>query len=108
MDTQIEQEPIESQLQEAEASLTRAVERFRALRRAAFAGRYDPDEFDRAVLACRAAEVQLLATRDALASRPLAPSATAGAEPKTPDPMARLRFARWLVETGRLSEEITT
>jgi hypothetical protein len=26
------------------------------------------------------------------------------ATPAPPDPLARLRFARWLVETGRLSE----
>ena len=106
MDTRVEQESIESQLREAEASLTRTVERFRALRRAAFAGRYDPDEFDQAVLACRAAEADLLVARDILARRQQAPAEESAAGPKVPDAMARLRFARWLVETGRLSEEI--
>jgi hypothetical protein len=117
MDTRAEHQPAESlrdQLRTAEVNLKAAMTHFRALRKAAFAGRYDPDEFDQAVLACRAAEASLLAAQHAVARSgaespggqlpnvaPVAPAA-----PPTPDPLARLRFARWLVETGRLSEQM--
>ena len=101
----------------AEANLKAATAHFRSLRRAAFAGRYDPDAFDQAVLACRAAEAALLAARHAMATearepeaagRPAAPppGTPQGAPAGGPDPLARLRFARWLVQTGRLSEQI--
>ena len=111
MDTRAEHQPAESlreQLRTAETNLKAATAHFRALRKAAFAGRYDPDEFDQAVLACRAAEASLLAARHAMAGG----AAGAGAQPPdaapaaAPDPLARLRFARWLVETGRLSEQM--
>jgi hypothetical protein len=92
----------EAHLRRAEANLTRAIEHFQALRRAAFAGDYDPDEFDEAVLACRAAETELLAARHTFGRHP---TRTASARPAL-DPLARLRFARWLVQTGRLSEQI--
>jgi len=106
MDTRTEQQPAElpeAHLRRAEANLTRAVEHFQALRRAAFAGDYDPDEFDEAVLACRAAETELLAARHTFGHHPAARTA---AERPALDPLARLRFARWLVQTGRLSEQI--
>jgi hypothetical protein len=153
MDTRTEPQPAESlreQLRRAEANLKAATAHFRALRRAAFAGRYDPDEFDQAVLACRAAEADLIAARHTAATTPAAgqtprprsrprrsdqaapapqpPQAPPAAQPgpaeppgeagrpggdgrpddgaRTPDPLARLRFARWLVQTGRLSEEL--
>ena len=120
MDTRTESQPAESireQLRQAEANLKAATANFRTLRRAAFAGRYDPDAFDQAVLSCRAAEAALLAARHAMAIGVQEPEATgrpAGQPPGTPqgapagepDPLARLRFARWLVQTGRLSEQI--
>jgi hypothetical protein len=138
MDTRTESQPAESireQLRQAEANLKAATAHFRTLRRAAFAGRYDPDAFDQAVLSCRAAEAALLAARHAMAIGVQEPEATgqpagqppgtpvdsapvpAGAAPASsatpqgvpagePDPLARLRFARWLVQTGRLSEQI--
>jgi hypothetical protein len=108
MDTRIEQQPVESvaeHLRRTEANLKQTMAHFRALRRAAFAGRYDPDEFDQAVLACRAAEAELLAARHAVARNVQAPPEGVD-PPREPDPLARLRFARWLVETGRLSEQI--
>ena len=52
MDTRAEHQPAESlrdQLRTAEVNLKAAMTHFRALRKAAFAGRYDPDEFDQAV-----------------------------------------------------------
>ena len=122
MDTRAEHQPAESlrdQLRTAEVNLKAAMTHFRALRKAAFAGRYDPDEFDQAVLSCRAAEASLLAAQHAVAGSmaespggqppdvaPVAPAPVAPAAPPTPDPLARLRFARWLVETGRLSEQL--
>ena len=127
MDTRAEHQPAESlrdQLRTAEVNLKAAMTHFRALRKAAFAGRYDPDEFDQAVLACRAAAASLLAAQHAVAGSmtespggqppdvapvapaPVAPAPVAPAAPPTPDPLARLRFARWLVETGRLSEQM--
>jgi hypothetical protein len=122
MDTRTESQPAESireQLRRAEANLKAATAHFRSLRRAAFAGRYDPDAFDQAVLACRAAEAALLAAQHAMAAEvtevkepeaaaqpPAAPDAPQGAPAGEPDPLARLRFARWLVQTGRLSEQI--
>jgi hypothetical protein len=127
MDTRAEHQPAESlrdQLRTAEVNLKAAMTHFRALRKAAFAGRYDPDEFDEAVLSCRAAEASLLAAQHAVAGSmaespggqppdvapvapaPVAPAPVAPAAPPTPDPLARLRFARWLVETGRLSEQL--
>ncbi|HEX2513267.1 MAG TPA: hypothetical protein VH257_01085 [Chloroflexota bacterium] len=122
MDTRTESQPAESireQLRRAEANLKAATAHFRSLRRAAFAGRYDPDAFDQAVLACRAAEAALLAAQHAMAAEaaevkepeaaaqpPAAPDTPQGAPAGEPDPLARLRFARWLVQTGRLSEQI--
>jgi hypothetical protein len=130
MDTRTESQPAESireQLRRAEANLKAATAHFRSLRRAAFAGRYDPDAFDQAVLACRAAEAALLAAQHAMAAEatkatevkePVAAALEAAAQPPAapdtpqgppagePDPLARLRFARWLVQTGRLSEQI--
>jgi len=115
MDTRAEHQPAESlreQLRAAEANLKAATTHFRALRKAAFAGRYDPDEFDQAVLSCRAAEASLLAARHAAGSAAESPggqppdAAPAPAPAAAPDPLARLRFARWLVETGRLSEQM--
>jgi hypothetical protein len=101
MDTRIDPQAAESlrqHLRRAEVDLLQTVVRFRALRRAAFAGCYDPDEFDLAIIACRAAKANLLAARRAVHHpRP-------GEPRRAPDPLARLRFARWLVQTGRLSD----
>ena len=80
MDTRTESQPAESireQLRRAEANLKAATAHFRSLRRAAFAGRYDPDAFDQAVLACRAAEAALLAARHAMATEAREPEAAA-------------------------------
>ena len=80
MDTRTESQPAESireQLRRAEANLKAATAHFRSLRRAAFAGRYDPDAFDQAVLACRAAEAALLAARHAMAAEAKEPEAAA-------------------------------
>jgi hypothetical protein len=83
-----------SELQRAVADFERALRRFRALRCEAFAGAYDADAFDLAILHVRASAARVRAT--AGEKRP------AG----TPDPLAGLSFARWLVRTRPLSNQI--
>ena len=86
---------------------TRALQHLHALRRAALAGRYDPLEFDRALAAYRRAEHEAMTAREALANTAAA-AASGGARRKLEDepfrPTPRMRFVRWLVQTGRLSE----
>jgi len=102
----------QERLLEAKANLDRALQRLNVLRRAALYGRYDPAEFDEAVMAYRQAEREAQAAREALALAGVARGGTAIAapagfqdEPSTPmQPTPRLLFARWLVETGRLSD----
>jgi hypothetical protein len=69
------------------------------VRSAAFNDEYDPDACETAALRYRRAVHDLHQARDASAAGP-----AAAAAPSAPPP--RLRFARWLVETGRLSEGI--
>ncbi|HVG96000.1 MAG TPA: hypothetical protein VNK05_03820 [Chloroflexota bacterium] len=97
----------ERRLVDAESSLARALQRLHSLRRAALAGGYDPIEFDRALVAYRRAEREAVAARQAWASAHeagvlTATSPAAGEEPFEPTP--RLRFVRWLVQSGRISE----
>jgi hypothetical protein len=100
----------ERRLVDAESNLARALQRLHSLRRAALAGGYDPVEFDRALVAYRRAEREAVEAREALATshdeRPAwAGSAPAAPAPEAPfEPTPRMRFVRWLVETGRLSE----
>jgi hypothetical protein len=113
----------EQRLVEAEAKLTRALQRLSALRRAALYGNYDPAEFDRAVMAYREAEMEAQDARRALATRsddalvPLdALRAAQRAEVAQPAPdddqpyvleiTPRLRFAKWLVDNGRLTDDL--
>jgi hypothetical protein len=94
-----------------------------ALRRAALYGNYDPAEFDRAVMAYREAEMEAQDARKALATRsddapvPLdALRAAQRAEVAQPAPdddqpyvleiTPRLRFAKWLVDNGRLTDDL--
>jgi hypothetical protein len=102
--------PTERQLIDAETKLARALQRLSALRRAALYGSYDAQEFDQAVMAYRTAEAEVLEARRAWAeqknAQPSMSAATAIAEePFQPaEPTPRLLFAKWLVETGRLSD----
>ncbi|MGH2352002.1 MAG: hypothetical protein ACRDI2_09935 [Chloroflexota bacterium] len=102
----------EQRLVDAETRLAHALQRLHALRRAALAGGYDPVEFDQALMAYRRAEKEALEAREAWANA--GPShveqAVGVAEPAVEEPPAafeptpRMRFIRWMVETGRLSE----
>jgi hypothetical protein len=106
-----------SDLKNAETKLSQALERLSALRQAAAQGQYSPVEFDNAIRAYRFAEEQVRLARLACAAgvpgsatRPSGPSNPraspgpngAGMEPLQPSP--RMLFAKWLVETGRLSD----
>ena len=107
---------VQQRLIEAETKLSRALQRLHALRRAALYGNYDPVEFDRAVMSYREAEADVQSAREAWASLQqgaadtLVPTAVAErpveeeAEPEPLEITPRLQFAKWLVETGRLSD----
>lgn len=110
----------EHRLVEAEAKLTSALQRLSALRRAALYGNYDPAEFDRAVMAYREAEMEAQDARKALANRaqeePVQLDAFRAAkrarlseqddEPYVLEPTPRMHFIKWLVQTGRLSDNL--
>jgi hypothetical protein len=104
---------------DAEAKLSQALQRLHALRRAALYGNYDPSEFDRAVMMYREAEMQVQHAREEWARTNGGPvelaaagrSATAEpppeeAPPEPFEPTPRMRFVKWLVETGRLTDWI--
>lgn len=111
---------VQQRLIEAETKLSRALQRLHALRRAALYGNYDPVEFDRAVMAYREAEAEVQQAREAWAHAsqgaplPAAPTipvaeqpSAEAAEPVPDEPFVitpRLRFAKWLVENGRLTD----
>ena len=100
-------DPAERQLIDAETKLARALQRLSALRRAALYGSYDATEFDQAVMAYRAAEAEVLDARKAWAQRKEAPVVAQVEEevelvPLEPTP--RLLFAKWLIQSGKLSD----
>ena len=100
-------DPAERQLIDAETKLARALQRLSALRRAALYGSYDATEFDQAVMAYRAAEAEVLDARKAWAQLKEAPVATVSPEPEEIEPLEptpRLLFAKWLVQSGKLSD----
>ena len=104
----------------------RALARLAALREAALRGAYDQAEFEQALRTYRAAEAAVLLTG---AARARPPSSAASAGPYPPDQAktavpdafrealgaaeraepvvhtARMRFVKWLVETGRVSDQ---
>jgi hypothetical protein len=105
---------VDQQLIEAEMTLARALQRLSALRRAALYGSFDDAAFDRAVRDHRAAEARLAEARRAkerqveggvaTVTAPGAPPASVDEQPPDLQPTPRLLFARWLVQTGRLSD----
>ncbi len=100
-------DPAERQLIDAETKLARALQRLSALRRAALYGSYDATEFDQAVMAYRAAEAEVLEARKAWAQRketPVAAQPVEEDEIKPLEPTPRLLFAKWLVQSGKLSD----
>jgi len=115
----------ERRLERARGELRGTMERLGALRRAALTGAHDADALDVAVLACRKAEAKVQAARqglerqrtlafgepDAASTQTMSEASPAAPdEPEaSPEPIVvtpRLLFARWLVQTGRLSEEL--
>jgi len=115
----------ERRLERARGELRGTMERLGALRRAALTGEHDADALDVAVLACRKAEAKVQAARQGLERKralafgePVASarrstsavsSRAAEAPEAPPEPIEvtpRLLFARWLVQTGRLSEQL--
>lgn len=122
-------EQIEQQLAEAETNLARALHHLHATRRAALTEGYDSAEYDQALVGHRLAEQAVRTARRAWAAvlsgraapapasvaagalgRDAAPALTADTADSAPsepfEPTPRMRFARWLVQTGRLSEEL--
>lgn len=107
-------EPTDHQLIEAEMKLARTLERLSALRRAALYGSYDATTFDQAVMEYRRAEEAVIDIRRAKSlamMKPIGNAAPAPSETSAPvepaEPLEvtpRLLFARWLVQTGRLSD----
>jgi hypothetical protein len=101
-------DPAERQLIDAETKLARALQRLSALRRAALYGSYDATEFDQAVMAYRAAEAEVLDARKAWAQRKESPVAAQVEEEEAEivpaEPTPRLLFAKWLVQSGKLSD----
>jgi len=100
-------DPAERQLIDAETKLARALQRLSALRRAALYGSYDATEFDQAVMAYRSAEAEVLDARKAWAQRKETPVATLVQEEEeiVPlEPTPRLLFAKWLIQSGKLSD----
>lgn len=123
-------EQIEQQLAAAETNLAQALHYLHATRRAALTEGYDSAEYDRALVGYRLAEQEVRTARQAWAAvhsgrtAPAPASVAAGAvgldaataltadpadaAPSEPfEPTPRMRFARWLVQTGRLSEELS-
>ena len=101
---------LREELRRAITAFERDVERFKDLRRQALTGAgggaYDADTFDRSVVAVRDAVARVRAARGRFsqALREGAPPLTAPGD--RPNDEARLRFVRWLVDTGRLSDHI--
>jgi hypothetical protein len=120
----------ERRLETARIELRKTMEHLGSLRRAALAGNHDPEALDQAVFACREAEARVRAARTdveraqarafgldagtdtgrAADSPPQPAAAAAPPEEEAPvEPLEvtpRLLFARWLVETGRLNEQL--
>jgi hypothetical protein len=93
-------------VERAEARLERVRRRLRAAQAAAHLGAGAPGERDAAVLAHRVAQAEAAAC--AAVDRRSGGAPGPGVPPTWPpvEPSPRLRFARWLVEAGRLSDWI--
>ena len=123
--------PQSDSLRTAQAQRDLAYRRLRALQFAALLGQYDEAEYAAAVAAYREAEALVYAAlrgeplpapavhdpsvpsafRDAFAERAGTSGGAAAAAPVSPphepatfQPTGRMRFVKWLVETGRLSD----
>lgn len=92
-------------LADAEAKLAGALRRLHALQRAAVLGHGNSEALDEAVLAYRQARGEAAAARLVWEDRRAAHAEPDDpAPPRAEEPSPRLLFARWLAETGRLSE----
>lgn len=109
-------EETKRRLAQAESYVARTLLHLQQVRRASLSGRFDPQEYDRALLAYRQAESEARAARrawvqarSAAAPAPVPAGAPGPAlAPPAADapfqPTPRMRFLRWLVQQGRLSE----
>ena len=118
----------ERRLERARAELKQAMSRLATVRRAALHGDHDADALDEAVLRTREAQANVRAARQELErewasaleeSAPVVKTAAQPGNEPSPDAVTtepelapleitpRLLFARWLVQTGRLTEEIS-
>jgi hypothetical protein len=125
----MESDPLRRRLDEAEANFSRALKRLVALRRAETYGSTRPEEIQHAVSVYCAAEAEVIGARElatgrgnaqapapAASSAAISPTSTVLSVPsgQTVSPEAevgptleitpRLRFVKWLVETGRLTD----
>ena len=99
----------EWELLAAEVAHANALRYILDLKKDSLHGRYDPEQYDRAVANYRRAENALLNARIAFAEAQLvaldAADVQGWAEPEPiTEPSSRQVFARWLVTSGRLSE----
>ncbi len=108
----------ERRLERARAELKQAMSRLAAVRRAALYGEHDADALDIAVLTCREAQAKVREARlelerewscalDRSAPEPSSTATRPGRDDAPPEITPRLLFARWLVQTGRLTDEVT-
>ena len=86
-------------LANAQAKLARARQQLRRLQQAAMEGCYDEVALDDAVITYRQARLDARAARLAWSE-----TRDTGLEQPVEEPTPRMLFARWLVQTGRLSE----
>jgi hypothetical protein len=94
-------------VEQAEARLERARRRLGAAQAVAYFGAGAPGALEAAILAHRRAEAEAAAARAALGQRSGGDRGPGpGVAPARPseEPSPRLRFVRWLVQTGRLSD----
>ncbi|MBI2590795.1 MAG: hypothetical protein HYW33_02860 [Candidatus Blackburnbacteria bacterium] len=98
-----------SKLEDATAALKLASERLTNARRGVFSGAYHPEALGEALTAYRqierkcqvlCAEVERLETERLKGMRAEPP------KPQSFEPTPHMRFIKWLVQTGRLSDEL--
>ncbi|HEU5315212.1 MAG TPA: hypothetical protein VFX49_03825 [Chloroflexota bacterium] len=113
----------ERRLERAREALKVAMSRLASVRRAALRGNHDAEALDVAVLACREAQATVRAAREDLerewmsaldrsipaasAPEPGRANADAASDPEPLQITPRLLFARWLVQTGRLTDAVS-
>lgn len=100
----------EKRLMEVEVELKRALKTLSDMRRAAFFGVYDPHKFDEAVANYHEVNEEVKEARKALFTAREVEQAVQATqwqqnEPEF-EPTLRMKFIRWMVQTGRLTDDI--